>query len=105
MADKEASELGAILTEFGILVIFIYFGVRTKLAHFQPCKRPSSSKKQRCVQFGGGGVVVGSIDGPQEALGCVIYCFLMKFNDKKELVTDGSTDRSMYPHIKMRGCI
>ena len=34
--------------------------------------------------------VVGSIDGPFEAL-CVTYGFLVKFTDEKELVTDGWT--------------
>ena len=38
-------------------------------------------------------MVVGSTDGPQEALGCVIYCFLMKLTDEKELVTPGPTDQ------------
>ena len=28
---------------------------------------------------GGGGGGGGAIDGPLEALGCVIYCFLVKF--------------------------
>ena len=37
-------------------------------------------------------MVVGSTDGSQESLGCVIYCFLMKFIDEKELVTDEPTD-------------
>ena len=37
-------------------------------------------------------MVVGSTDGSQESLGCVIYCFLMKFIDEKELVTDRPTD-------------
>ena len=64
------------------------------------------NNKLNSVRFGGGGgrvgggnadMVVGSIDGPHEALGCIIYCFLVKFTDEKELVTnrlaDGSTDR------------
>ena len=50
-------------------------------------------------------VVVGSIDGPHEALGCVTYCFLVKFTDEKELVTDRWTDRRTHPHIEMRGRI
>ena len=40
--------------------------------------------------------MLGRIDGPNEALGCVIYCFLVKFTSEKELVTDrrdGPTDR------------
>ena len=36
---------------------------------------------------------MGTTDVPQEALGCVIYCLLMKFTDEKELVTDGPTDQ------------
>ena len=35
----------------------------------------------------------GAIRGPLEALGCVIYCLLVKFTDEKELVTDGPTDQ------------
>ena len=35
-------------------------------------------------------MVVGSIDGPDEALRWV---FLVKFANEKELVTDGRTDR------------
>ena len=35
---------------------------------------------------------MATTNGPQEALGCVIYCFLMKFTDEKELVTDRPTD-------------
>ena len=49
------------------------------------CKRRKKNKfqqEQRCFRFGGGGGgkgggggrVVGSINGPYEALGCVIYC-------------------------------
>ena len=37
--------------------------------------------------------VVGSNDGPYEALGCVIYCLLVKFTKKKELVTDRQMDK------------
>ena len=43
-------------------------------------------------------MVVGRTDGSQEALGCVIYCFLMKFTDEKELVTDQPTDRRTNGH-------
>ena len=35
----------------------------------------------------------GSIDGSYEALGCVIYCFLVKFTNEKELVSDRPTDQ------------
>ena len=38
-------------------------------------------------------MVVGGIDGPYEAFGCVIFCFLVKFTDGKELVKDRRTDR------------
>ena len=52
---------------------------------------------------------VGSTDGTQEALGCVIYCFLMKLTDEKKLVTDrpmdGPTDGRIHLHIEMRGRI
>ena len=55
--------------------------------------------QNRCVQFGGGGrgeggggggggEVVACIDGPHEALEWVIYWFLVKIADEKELVTD-----------------
>ena len=47
--------------------------------------------------------VVGSIDGPYEALGCVIYCLLVKFTNKKELVTDRRMDGRINPLIEMRG--
>ena len=40
--------------------------------------------------------VVGSVDCPYEALGCVIYCFLVNFTDRKELVIDGPTDTPSY---------
>ena len=37
--------------------------------------------------------MVGSIDGPFEALGCVIFCTLVKFTIKKNwLLTDGPMD-------------
>ena len=57
--------------------------------------------------------MVGSIDVLYEALGCVIYCFLVKFNNEKELVTDrpadgptdGPTDGQTNPLIEMRGRI
>ena len=35
---------------------------------------------------------MGSIDGPYEALVCVIYCFPVKLANDKELVTDRLTD-------------
>ena len=41
-------------------------------------------------------MVVGSVDGPNEALGCVIYCFLVKFAEEKEQVTDRRTDGPTY---------
>ena len=54
-------------------------------------------------------MVVGTTDGPHEALGCVIFCFLIKFTDEKELVTDGwtdgPTDRRTHPQIETRGRI
>ena len=40
---------------------------------------------------GSGDVVVGSIDGHLKAFWCVIYFFLRKFTDEKEL-TDGPMD-------------
>ena len=43
--------------------------------------------------LGVGWWLVGSIDGPYHALECVIYCFLVKFTNEKELVTDRRTDR------------
>ena len=46
--------------------------------------------------------VTASIDGSNETLGCVIYCFLVKFTNEKELVTDGRTDGRTHPHIEMR---
>ena len=73
-----------------------------KMIDFEKLLHSSSNtsyhKEQRCVRFGdggeggGGGGVVGSIDGPYEALGCVLYCFLVIFTNEKELVTDGPTD-------------
>ena len=39
---------------------------------------------------------MGSIDGPYEALGCVIYCFLVKFTNEKEQMTDRRTDKPSY---------
>ena len=52
--------------------------------------------------------MVGSIDGPHEALVCAIYCFLVKFTEEKKLLP---TDRPMdqltngHPLIEMRGRI
>ena len=51
---------------------------------------------------GGGGVVMGSIDGPREALGCV-GLFSSELADKKKLVSgyqpmDRPTD---LPHLKI----
>ena len=37
-------------------------------------------------------MVVGNIDGPLKAWGCVIQPFLIKFPDEKPLVTDRPTD-------------
>ena len=46
--------------------------------------------------------MVGSIDGSYETLGCVIFCFLVKFANEKELVTDQPTDplRDARTHLK-----
>ena len=39
-------------------------------------------------------MVMGSTDVPQDALGCVINCFLMKLTDRRtDGRTDGLTDR------------
>ena len=38
-------------------------------------------------------MVVGSIDGPLDNLGCVIQRFLLKFTDKRKLVTDGPMEQ------------
>ena len=60
---------------------------------------------------GGGsdGEVGESIDGPHETLGWVIYWFLMKFANAKELVTDrqtdGPTDRPTDGHILLLRCV
>ena len=54
-------------------------------------------------------VVVGSIDVLHKALGCVIYWFLVKFTNEKELVTDRptnrQTDQRIHPLLEMRGRI
>ena len=46
--------------------------------------------------------VVDSIDGANEAWGCVIYLFLVKFTDGP---MDRPTNGRTHPHIEVRGHI